>query len=98
MRKFNFYAGVKKHQYNLESLIGLEFETIEEAREVSIDFAKDLYYLDPERDVMEIMEQDKVTEEEAHRIFLQEMYESVIFHFEEIVKVNDQVSEIVKHQ
>ncbi|QOV08271.1 hypothetical protein Kirov_72 [Bacillus phage Kirov] len=98
MKKFNFYAGLKQEHYHLESLTDIMLNDIFEAYAFARDYATCRYYQNPERDILEIMEQDNVKEDKAHAIFLKEMYDSIIFHFEEVVEINGEIIEVIEHR
>ncbi|PGO60748.1 hypothetical protein [Priestia megaterium] len=94
--KFKLYAGMRSEEYNLH-MIEIEGVQLNEAMEEAEDFAYEIYYLNPDRDVLEIMKQDRVHEDKAMEIFLKEMQNSVIYHMEEIVEAHGQ-TEIIEHR
>lgn len=98
MQKFNFYAGLEQEQYHLEEMKGVMLESLSMAYEFARYYATGRYYQNPKRDILEIMEQDKVDEDKAHNIFLKEMYDSIIFHFEEVVEINGEIIEVIEYR
>lgn len=98
MKKFNFYAGLEQEQYHLEEIKGVMLESLSSARAFARDYATCRYYQSPKRDILEIMEQDKVDEDKAHNIFVKEMYDSIVFHFEEVVEINGKVIEVIEYR
>lgn len=98
MKKFNIYAGMESEQFNLHVERGVELETVEEALEWAEDFGYDLYYMNPNRDILEIAKEDNVSEDEAELIFIKEMTTKVIFFVKEIVEINGEVIEEIEHR
>lgn len=98
MKKFNFYAGLKQEHYHLEALTDVMLPSLFDAFEFARDYATCRYYQNPERDILEIMKREDVKEDKAHMIFLKEMYDSIIFHFEEVVEINGEIIEVIEYR
>jgi hypothetical protein len=97
MKKFNLYASMESHEWNLTRM-GFDSETLEEAKKEAEEFAYELYYLNPDRDVMEIMMLEDVDEDRAMEIFTEEMKKKVIYFVEELVEIRGEVVEIIEHR
>lgn len=96
MGKFRLYAGMRSEGYNLH-MREVEDLPLNEAMEEAEDLAYEIYCLNPDRDVMEIMKQDKVREDEAFAIFWFELEARVVYFLEELVEINGEVVEVIKH-
>lgn len=98
MKKFNIYAGMQSEHFNLHVERGIELETVEEALKWAEDFAYDLYYFNPNRDILEIIKEDNVSEDVAEFRFMNEMFSNVIYFVKEIIEVNGVVIEVIEHR
>lgn len=95
--KFNLYYDTKtKDNYLKGSCGNVEFQSIDSALKSANEMAKSNYYLNPVRDILEIMALFKVNEEIAKSIFIQDMYFFTDCYVEEIVEKDDEV-ELIKH-
>lgn len=82
MAKFDLYFGIKGK--TLEVLADVECVDSDDALAKAEDFAHEVYYLNPNYDVNEIMEIEGVDEGTAMRIFNKYMGEFTEFHVEEV--------------
>ena len=96
MSKFRLYAGMQSEEYNLH-MFEVEGIALLEAMDEAEQYAYEIYCWNPDRDMMEIMEQDKVDEDVAFSIFRHECENRVIYFLEELVEINREVVEVIKH-
>lgn len=75
MKKYDIFGGIKGEDTQFEK--GLEFPTYADALSYAEYFAYDIYYLNPKRDILDIMKEEDVNEDIAEIIFLTEMIASV---------------------
>lgn len=96
MARFRLYAGMQSEGYNLHT-IDVECDSLKDAKRESKEYGYEIYYLNPDRDVMEIIAQEKVPEDYAFKIFYAELESKVIYYFEELVEINGEIIEVIKH-
>lgn len=96
MNLYNVFGGLESDQYNLHHTQE-KFEDPSQALKYAREYIEELYMQNPKRDILEIMEQDKVSEDVARIQFKLEMYRSVIYFVEEIIEINGEVVEVIKH-
>ena len=98
MPKFNLYYGIEQEQYNLHSVMGAEFASVLEAKKEARAYAEDLYMQNPVRDIIDIEKEEGVDEDIARIQFNLDMIKKTIYHVDEIVEINGEVIEIIKHE
>lgn len=96
--KFNILAGLKQEHFNLSAIENEKFDLIAEAIEYAREHAESLYQLNPVRDILEIMKEDKVSEDVATLTFKLEMFRNIIYYVEELVESDGVVIEKIRHE
>lgn len=97
MKRFNICAGIKKETgLELQELRNLRFETVEEALTEAEDFAKEIYYLNPTQDILEL-QAEGLNEVTAKLVFERDMANRTVYYVEEIIEIGDEI-EIVQHR
>lgn len=97
MPKFNLYYGIEQEQYNLHSQESVELPTLQDAKNEARLCAHDLYMQNPVRDILDIMKEQSIGEREANYLFRIEMFRKTVFHIEEIVEINGELIEVIRH-
>lgn len=80
--KFNIYAGLKGQTEFIEEV---EVDSKEIALKIAEYHAYDVYYINPPKDVMDIMRDEDVNEDIAHILFITKMVNSVDYRVEEVM-------------
>lgn len=92
LKRFKVVAGVKTENYKTHVIDDLEFSNLEEAMKCAEDYAYELYYQNPEIDIIEIKKIDGCNEAKAEVEFLHIMAKSIAYWVEEITPTG-----IIKH-
>lgn len=85
MKKFSINASIKTDNHFTVFKKVLEFENEEKAIEYAKETAKEMYYLNPLFDIVEIKLVRRVGEDEAFKIFNKQMEENIRYSAKEVI-------------
>lgn len=84
-----FFEAKAKDDFITEVVDNVDFDDVESARSYAKDLAYSIYYMNPVRDILEIMAELKVNEEKAHAIFMQDIEFNTNSYVEEVLEKID---------
>lgn len=94
MRKFNLVAGIAHEHFELNYVRDVFFNSTDEALKEAKEFAEELYYLNPKRDMVEIAKENKgALDDDVFFVFKLEMFRQIAWSVEELLEHNGVVVE-----
>lgn len=94
MRRFNLVAGIAHESFKLHYVKDVLFKTTEDALKEAREFAEELYYLNPKRDIVEISRENKgALDDDMLFMFKLEMFRQISWSVEELIEFNGEVVE-----
>lgn len=91
MNTYNIYVGIEQENFKWHVENNVKLKNDADAIEYAKDFAKELYQMNPTRDVLEILNEENVDEDVAYLIFKSEAILKSTYHVTKVVDGEEHV-------